>query len=143
MSETSSEAMGRSRPRPLSPHLQVYKPQMTSVLSILHRMTGVALTVGLLMFAWWIVAAAYGEMAYNQFSAFARSELGLFLLFGFSVSFFYHFANGIRHLIWDAGYLFKIKNAYMAGYFVLFFTAACTAATWYCLITQHNLLEGF
>ena len=122
--------------RPLSPHLQVYKPQMTSVLSILHRMTGVGLTVGLMLFAWWLVAAAIGPGAYAVFMNFAGSPVGMLLLFGFTLAFFYHLANGIRHLFWDSGLLFKIENAYEAGYAVLLFTALMTGATWYCVLNK-------
>ncbi len=118
--------------RPLSPHLQVYKPQMTSVMSILHRATGVALAVGLLMVAWWLIAAATGEEAYNTARDFAASPLGLIMIFGWSVAMFYHMCNGIRHLFWDFGYLFKLKNAYTAGYIVLVATAVLTAGAWYC-----------
>ena len=129
-----SESQTPPRERRLSPHLQVYKPQMTSVLSILHRMTGVGLTVGLIMFAWWLVSAAIGPEAYGVFMNFAGSTLGLLLLFGWSIAFYYHLANGIRHLCWDSGKLFKLKNAYAAGYVVLLFTAAMTAITWYCVL---------
>jgi succinate dehydrogenase / fumarate reductase cytochrome b subunit len=118
--------------RPLSPHLQVYKPQLTSMMSILHRITGASLCVGTLMLAWWLVAAMLGEGAYNTAMNFAKSPLGLFMLFGWSFCLYYHLFNGIRHLIWDTGYLFKIRNAYLAGYMVLALTFVCTAATWYC-----------
>lgn len=118
--------------RPLSPHLQVYRPQLTSVMSILHRMTGAALSVGVLMLLWWLLAAMAGENAYNTAKKFAASPLGLFMLFGWTVAMYYHLFNGIRHLFWDMGYLFKLKNAYRAGFLVLFLTAIMTAATWYC-----------
>ena len=129
-----SESQTGPRERPLSPHLQVYKPQMTSVLSILHRMTGVGLTVGLIMFAWWLVAAAIGPEAYKVFMGFAGSKLGLLLLFAWTIAFYYHLANGIRHLIWDSGKLLKIKSAYAVGYLVLIFTIVMTAITWYCAL---------
>ncbi len=119
-------------PRPLSPHLQVYKPQLTSVMSILHRMTGVALAVGTLMVVWWLVSAAYGEEAYNVARLFAASTLGPVMIFGWSVALFYHLCNGIRHLFWDSGRLFNIKCAYKAGSLVLFMTAVLTAGAWVC-----------
>jgi succinate dehydrogenase / fumarate reductase cytochrome b subunit len=99
-------------------------------MSILHRMTGAANGVGLLIFSWWLLAAASGPAAYETFIHFITSPLGYFLLFGWSVSVFYHLCNGIRHLIWDAGYLFKIENAYRAGYVVLTVTAILTALVW-------------
>ncbi len=118
--------------RPLSPHLQVYRPQMTTVLSILHRATGLALALGSLLVVWWLVAAASGPDTYGTAQRFAASPLGLFMIFGWSVSLFYHLCNGIRHLFWDTGRLFEIKNAYRAGYAVLLATAILTAGTWYC-----------
>ena len=117
--------------RPLSPHLQVYKPQMTSVLSILHRMTGFAMAVGILVVVWMLVAAASGEQAYNVFLHYAGSKIGMVLLFGWSVAFFYHMSNGIRHLFWDMGYLFKLQNAFRAGYVVLLSTVVLTGLLWW------------
>lgn len=134
-----SDAAASPKKRPLSPHLQVYKPQMTSVTSILHRATGVGLTVGLIMFAWWLVAAAIGPEAYGTFMSFAGSTIGKVLLFGWTLAFYYHLANGIRHLTWDAGLLFKIENAYKAGYAVLLFTAVMTGVTWYCALNKADL----
>lgn len=116
--------------RPLSPHLQVYRPQMTSVLSILHRATGAALAIGTFMIVWWLVAAATGPEAYTHAQEFAKSEMGTLMIFGWSVALAYHLCNGIRHLFWDTGNLFKIKNAYAAGYVVLFLTAALVAYVW-------------
>ncbi|GJL86046.1 MAG: succinate dehydrogenase, cytochrome b556 subunit [Micavibrio sp.] len=129
--------MSENMQRPLSPHLQVYKPQLTSVTSILHRATGYGLSVGLAFFTWWLVAAASGPEAYQTFTSFCGSLLGIGLLFGWSLAFYYHLANGIRHLIWDSGFLFKIKNAYAAGYFVLFFTVVMTALTWVCIMSSY------
>jgi succinate dehydrogenase / fumarate reductase cytochrome b subunit len=116
--------------RPLSPHLQVYKPQMTSVMSILHRITGAGNTVGLLLFSWWLIAAASGTDAYADFIGFITSGFGMFLLFGWTASVCYHMCNGIRHLFWDSGYLFKIQNAYKAGYAVLAVAAILTLLIW-------------
>ncbi|MBX2833902.1 MAG: succinate dehydrogenase, cytochrome b556 subunit [Micavibrio sp.] len=121
---------GEKKQRPLSPHLQVYKPQMTSVLSITHRACGVALSIGTLLVTIWLVAAATGEDAYEAVSGFMRSGFGTFLIFGWSVALFYHLCNGIRHLFWDTGRLFKIENAYRAGYAVLAGTLLLTALAW-------------
>ncbi len=131
-----SQGASENKERPLSPHLLVYKPQLTSMLSILHRATGVALIVGTLMVAWWLVAAAIGEDAYNGARDFANSPLGTLMIFGWSVALFYHLSNGIRHLFWDLGYLFKIENAYKAGYFVLFMTVLLTGITWFAAFSQ-------
>jgi succinate dehydrogenase / fumarate reductase cytochrome b subunit len=116
--------------RPLSPHLQVYKPQLTSVLSITHRATGVALAVGTLLLVYWLVAAASGPDRFATAQDFIGSPVGIFLLLGWSVALFYHLANGIRHLGWDAGYGFELPAAYRSGYAVLIATAALTAISW-------------
>ncbi|MFP4313845.1 MAG: succinate dehydrogenase, cytochrome b556 subunit [Alphaproteobacteria bacterium] len=118
--------------RPLSPHLQIYKPQISSTLSILHRITGVAMAIGTLMLVWLLVAAAIGEHAYDQFMWFAGSPLGLFMLFGWSFALFYHLCNGVRHLIWDTGRLFNLSCARKAGIMVVCVAIAMTALTWYC-----------
>ncbi len=131
-----SENASPPKERPLSPHLLIYKPQMTSMLSIMHRATGVALMAGTLMVAWWLIAAATSENAYNIAQNFAESPLGTFMIFGWSVALFYHMSNGIRHLFWDMGYLFKIENAYKAGYFVLFLTVLLTGITWFAAYSQ-------
>lgn len=119
-----------TRDRPLSPHLQVYKPQLTSVMSFSHRATGVALAVGMVLLAWWVIAASLGPDAFARARGFIGSWLGLLLLFGWSVALFYHLANGIRHLFWDAGYGYEITNAYRSGYAVLALTAALTLIAW-------------
>lgn len=129
MSSDKSAMTGTSG-RPLSPHLQIYKWQLTSVMSILHRATGLALAVGTLLLVWWIVAAAAGPEAFAQVQAFTGSWIGLLLLFGWSVALFYHLGNGIRHLFWDAGFGFEITNAYRSGWTVVAATAVLTALAW-------------
>ncbi|MGO1119611.1 succinate dehydrogenase, cytochrome b556 subunit [Rhodovibrionaceae bacterium A322] len=116
--------------RPLSPHLQVYKPQITSALSILHRITGVALAAGTLLLVAWLVAAASGPEAYNAMQNFLGSVLGLLLLFGWSVALFYHLCAGIRHLFWDAGLGFELPTVYRSAYLVLAGTALLTVLAW-------------
>lgn len=116
--------------RPLSPHLQVYKPQLTSVLSISHRITGLALSVGTLLLVAWIAATAKGPDTFALVSGFMRNPIGFLLLFGWSVALFYHLANGIRHLFWDAGYGFEIHTAYRSGWFVVGATVAMTGIAW-------------
>jgi succinate dehydrogenase / fumarate reductase cytochrome b subunit len=125
-----SKTTVKSHPRPLSPHLQVYRPQMTSILSITHRATGVALAVGTLMLAIWLVAAATGETPFARVNAFLGSGIGMVLLFGWSVALFYHLANGIRHLFWDAGYGFDLPTMEKSGWAVIAFTAAATILAW-------------
>jgi succinate dehydrogenase / fumarate reductase cytochrome b subunit len=116
--------------RPLSPHLQVYKPQITSVLSILHRLTGVALAVGTLLLVYWLVAAASGPEAFAAAQDFLGSVVGIVLLFGWSVALYYHLCNGIRHLMWDAGYGFELPDVYRTGWAVVIATAALTLVSW-------------
>src|SRR5207302_9242571 len=107
-----------------------YRFQITSVLSILHRFTGIALSVGSLLLAWWLVAVAAGGELCAATHAFIASPIGLLLLFGWSVAFFYHLCSGIRHLAWDAGWGFEIRDAYRSGYAVIATTAVLTVASW-------------
>ena len=88
------------RDRPLSPHLQVYKPQWTSVLSILHRITGVALAAGTLLLVWWLAAAASSADYFAWVQGFMASWAGIVLLMGWAFALYYHLCNGIRHLFW-------------------------------------------
>jgi succinate dehydrogenase / fumarate reductase cytochrome b subunit len=116
--------------RPLSPHLQVYRPQLTSVLSILHRITGVALLVGTLLLIYWLAAAAAGPEAFETARAVIGSVLGRLFLFGWTVALFYHLCNGIRHLFWDAGYGFELEAAYRSGWLVVGASAVLSLASW-------------
>ena len=116
--------------RPLSPHLQVYKPQLTSVLSILHRLTGVALAIGTLLLVWWLIAAATGPGAYDAAQGFIGSILGRFLLLGWTFALFYHLANGIRHLGWDSGRGFELTTAYATGWLVVIAAIVLTLVSW-------------
>ncbi|MBK8175849.1 MAG: succinate dehydrogenase, cytochrome b556 subunit [Rhodospirillales bacterium] len=115
--------------RPLSPHIQVYRPQITSVLSILHRITGVALTAGTLLLTWWLVAAAYGPDSFANAQAFIGSWIGQLLLWGFTFALFYHFANGIRHLAWDFGWGFELSKLRCSGIATVAFAGAATVIT--------------
>lgn len=115
--------------RPLSPHLQVYKPQITSVLSILHRLTGVALTFGTLLLTWWLVAAAYGPDAFANAQGFIGSIFGQLVLWGFVFALWYHFANGIRHLLWDFGWGFELTQVRQTGVMVVGFAVVATLVT--------------
>ena len=119
-----------SDPRPLSPHLQIYRWQLTSVLSILHRITGVGLALGTILLVWWLGAAADGPESYAKMQAFLGSWPGRVLLFGWSVALFYHLANGLRHLWWDTGRGFELRSVYVGGWTVVGATALLTAAAW-------------
>ncbi|MBM3643254.1 MAG: succinate dehydrogenase, cytochrome b556 subunit [Alphaproteobacteria bacterium] len=116
--------------RPLSPHLQIYKPQLTSVLSILHRATGIALSVGVLYLVAWVVFASASASTYASFQGFNASILGRICLGGWLFCLYYHLANGIRHLFWDAGYGFDLKDAYRSGWLVVAVSLIATALSW-------------
>jgi succinate dehydrogenase / fumarate reductase cytochrome b subunit len=116
--------------RPLSPHLQIYKPQLTSMLSILHRITGAALAVGSLVLTWFLFAVLAGEHAFSIFRAFRESIIGQVMMFGWIFSFVYHFLNGIRHLKWDAGFGLELKSVYRTGYIVLIGSVFLTVLIW-------------
>jgi len=93
--------------RPLSPHLQIYTPMLTMMMSIVHRITGAALYFGMLLFAWWLVAAASGPNAYANVEWFMGSLIGRVVLVGYTWALLHHMLGGIRHLIWDTGYGFE------------------------------------
>lgn len=116
--------------RPLSPHLQVYRWQLTSILSILHRATGIALAAGVLYLATWVVFASTSPATYQHFQSFNGSIVGRIVLGGWLYCLFYHLFNGIRHLFWDAGYGFEIKDAYRSGWFVVAASFLATAISW-------------
>jgi succinate dehydrogenase / fumarate reductase cytochrome b subunit len=120
----------RSADRPLSPHLQIYRWQLTSVLSIIHRATGVALSAGTILLVWWLVAAASGPEAFEGVQEFLGSWIGLLLLFGWTLSLFYHLCNGIRHLVWDTGHALDLELTYLGGWIVVGATAALTLVAW-------------
>lgn len=115
--------------RPLSP-FWIYKPQLTSILSILHRMTGLALSVGTLMLAWWLIAAAAGPDAFAAVQSFNASWLGRLLLLGWSFALFYHLCNGIRHLFWDVGRGFEMSSVRASGWTVVVASAGLTGLAW-------------
>ncbi|MGF1500933.1 MAG: succinate dehydrogenase, cytochrome b556 subunit [Paracoccaceae bacterium] len=101
--------------RPLSPHLTIYRPQITSTLSILHRVTGVALTLGALLVTWWFLAAATGPAEFAFIDGLLTSWLGLLVLVGSAWALCYHLANGVRHLFWDMGYGFDLETVTRSG----------------------------
>ena len=124
----------RSQARPMSPHLQIYRPQITSVLSILHRISGVILTVGAFGLTWWLLALAEGGEHYAHAAAAVASPFGLLLLLGFSLALVYHLLNGLRHLLWDMGWGFEISDTYRSGWTVVVLTLAFTAAIWFVVL---------
>ena len=115
--------------RQLSPHLQVYKPQLTSVLSITHRGTGVFLSLGALVLTYWLVSLAVSEELFNSFYLHTTFWYGKLFLIGFVFSLYYHLTNGIRHLFWDIGLGLEISTTYKSGYFTIFISVVLTLAT--------------
>jgi succinate dehydrogenase / fumarate reductase cytochrome b subunit len=116
--------------RPLSPHLQVYKIQITSLLSILHRGTGIVLFGGSILWTFWLLALATGPHSYETMQGFILHPVGLIILLGWSFSFFYHLCNGIRHLMWDCGVGYDISTVRRTGWFIVFSSFFLTLVTW-------------
>ena len=116
--------------RPLSPHLQIYRMPMLAILSILHRATGIALSVGALYLATWVIYAASNPQAYALFQGFNGSIVGRIILGGWLFSAYYHLCNGIRHLFWDAGYGFALKDADRSGWVVIVISLVATVLSW-------------
>jgi succinate dehydrogenase / fumarate reductase cytochrome b subunit len=125
-----TDASRPPREPPMSPHLSVWRWHITMATSILHRATGVALYIGALIAAAWAVALAQGPEAYAGFKHLLGSPLGKLVMFGLTLSFFYHLANGVRHLVWDAGHGLNVKSANASSVVVFAFTAAATVAIW-------------
>ncbi|HEX2494470.1 MAG TPA: succinate dehydrogenase, cytochrome b556 subunit [Steroidobacter sp.] len=125
--------------RPLSPHLGIYRWQYTMALSILHRITGVALAIGLLLFAYWLTALASGAEAYADARAVFAHPLTRSALVGFSFAFFYHLLNGVRHLSWDAGYGLERKSARSSGWAAFLGAVVATLIFWLLVM---NRLDG-
>ena len=121
--------MDRSN-RPLSPHLQVYRFQWNMTLSMLHRFTGVALALGTLLLAWWLIAAAAGPEAYAVVQGFAFSMFGRLVLLGFTFALFYHLCNGVRHLLWDIGLGFEPSVAAAWGWIAFAASIVMTVLAW-------------
>lgn len=116
--------------RPLSPHLSVYNQGFTGTFSILHRITGVAMTLGAVLIVWWLLAAATGPEAFATADGFLSSILGGLILLGSAWALSYHFLNGIRHLIWDAGYGFDLGAVRSSAWAILVGSLVLTALIW-------------
>jgi succinate dehydrogenase / fumarate reductase, cytochrome b subunit len=118
------------RTRPLSPNIQIYRPQLTSVMSIANRITGLVLSVGAVVLVVWLIAAATGPQAYAIVQGAIASWIGQIVLFGCTFAFFLHLCGGIRHLVWDAGYGFALRSIYASGWAVVAASLALTVAAW-------------
>ena len=120
--------------RPLSPHLGIYRWQISNTLSILHRLTGVGLAAGSLILVAWILVAAAGAEPYREFVSVLAGIPGRLVLVGVSYAFFYHLFNGVRHLFWDAGMGFELGRARVTGWAVVAASILATAAFWLVLV---------
>ena len=116
--------------RPLSPHLTIYRWPITMTLSILHRVTGVALSLGLIALVVWLESIAVGADAYAMVTGLMNTLIGKLLLLGWSFAFFFHFANGVRHLFWDVGLGFELRVANASAWFVVVSSVLLTAVFW-------------
>jgi succinate dehydrogenase / fumarate reductase, cytochrome b subunit len=123
-------AMMPVRARPTSPHLNIYRWQVGNSLSILHRLTGLALAFGLLALCYWLVSLAGGERSYAAAAKLFASPIGLAGLFGWTFAFLYHLLNGVRHLFWDVGYGFERTQRHASGWFAVVGALALTICIW-------------
>ncbi len=119
-----------NRQRPRSPNIQIYRPQLTSVLSIANRITGVVLSVCAMVLVIWLVAAAAGPHAYAVVFAIIASPLGQILLFVATFAFFMHLCGSLRHLVWDTVHGFSLRTIYLSGWFVFAASIVLTIAAW-------------
>jgi succinate dehydrogenase / fumarate reductase, cytochrome b subunit len=120
----------RTRERPLSPHLQIYRWPLPMAMSIVHRVTGIALYFGTVLVAWWLIAASSGSGSYSRLSSFMGSWFGRLILFGYTWALIHHMLGGIRHLIWDAGYGFEPHEREWLSVATLAGSVALTVLLW-------------
>ena len=123
-------ASGAESGRPHSPNIQIYRPQLTSVLSIANRITGIFLSIGAIGMVVWLIAAATGPQPYAAVQGAMTSWIGQIVLVGFTFAFFLHLCGGIRHLVWDAGYGFELRSIYVSGWAVVAASVVLTVAAW-------------
>lgn len=119
------------RSRPLSPHLQVYRFQWTMLLSITHRITGVALSAGAVVLVWWLIALAVGPEYFDYARSIMGSWYGRLMLLGLTWASFYHLSNGVRHLFWDIGWGYELGAARASGFLVVVMSIALTLTAWF------------
>ena len=115
---------------PLSPHLQIYRWHISSLISITHRISGVINLLSLILIFYWLVVLSFGESNYESFLLIVNSFFGKFILVGFTWSMIFHLLSGIRHLTWDLGYGYEIKTANISGIIVIIFSLALTIIFW-------------
>lgn len=138
-----ADATGKAgKPRPLSPHLQVYSLLINMVMSIFHRITGAALYFGTLIVAWWLVAAATSPGYYDYVSSLLGSIPGMIILFGYTWALVHHAFGGLRHLIWDTGRGFELPTVKAMSWASIIFSILITCAIWAPILKQRGFLEG-
>jgi succinate dehydrogenase / fumarate reductase cytochrome b subunit len=128
--EDKRRAASAPRPRPKSPNIQIYRPQLTSVLSVLNRITGIGLSACAIVLVIWLIAAATGPQAYGVVQGAIASWIGQIMLFAVTFAFFLHFCGGIRHLVWDTVHGFELRSIYISGWIVVAASVALTLAAW-------------
>lgn len=128
--------MAHTGKRPVSPHLGIYKPQLTSILSICHRLTGLFLAAGLPLLSWWLADLAFGKLHFECALYYLKTPLGAIFIGGMIMSLYYHFFNGIRHLVWDIGMGFELTQVYVSGWIVLGLTVLAGAVTFWHIASQ-------
>jgi len=132
MAETKPIAGARPMaPKPMSPHLSIFRPYVNMVLSIMHRVTGVVNYWGSLLLTAWLISAAMGEKPFNAVSAFIGSPIGLIILVGFTWSVMHHMLGGIRHFIWDTGHGFSLPTVRALSWVTLFGSVTLTGLIWF------------
>jgi succinate dehydrogenase / fumarate reductase, cytochrome b subunit len=137
-----AEVTGKAgKPRPLSPHLQVYSPLINMVMSIFHRITGAALYFGTLILAFWLIAAASGAAQFDYVSALLASPFGLFVLFGYTWALVHHALGGLRHFIWDTGRGFDLGTVDALSWATIILSVLITVAIWAFVLLQRGILE--
>lgn len=129
-----------AKQRPLSPHLQIYRPLINMVMSIVHRITGTALYLGTVLLAWWLIAAATGPEAFSFANGLLGSPVGLVVLFGYTWALMHHMLGGVRHLIWDTGRGFALPTVNLLSWLTLLGSLALTGAIWAWVLHQKGLI---
>jgi len=126
--------------RPLSPHLQIYSPKINMVMSIVHRITGMALYVGTLLLAWWLIAAATGPAYYALVSQIMGHPIGLAILAGYTWALIHHALGGVRHFVWDLGYGFNLFTVDAMCWLSLLASLGATAGIWYLVLGAKGMI---
>lgn len=134
---------GQARQRPLSPHLQIYKPQINMVMSILHRITGAALYVGSLLAAWWLIAAAIGPDYFAYVNGLLATWPGMVILVGYSWALIHHMLGGLRHFVWDTGAALDIGSVDLMSWATIILSVLLTAGLWLYIANERGWVQAW